>query len=516
MEELLSFRNLFWCIPASILLHWMVKVWLRSKRLPPGPKPWPLVGSVLTLMRHDYNPLMAAQKLEAKNGKVITFWMGNRPLIVINDSELAHDCLIKQKGMFANRCRLSSQSEISRGFKTIATSHGAISNAMRKNLVTNVLRTKAVRALKAHQDAMLDEAMVHIEQAVAASIDGTSKVPVLTVVRLALFKCALFMNFGMDLGPQMIQKIDDIMHQRVTSAFSLYLGDYIPVCRLFEIKNRRVLMRNQRSLEKIVLPIIQKVRDLKREGNIIPGTYVETLIDLQETEGKNYLDDLAIVCFCNELIAAFTHTTAAAVQAGMSVLAERADIQAALFEEIERVVGQERVDEAHLGQLPYLAAFATEVLRMYPPLSSTIPHAAVEHCKLGGYDIPPDAVVYIHIQAYQTDPKAWTDPLKFRPERFLQTEVDFTGTRNAKFIPFGAGRRICPGISLGLMDMLLMISRMVQSFEWKNDEVVSKEDPARDINRSPDVGRLGPLPSTQPVRQNIKKPLIARRRNFKT
>ncbi|CAN1196961.1 Cytochrome P450 77A1 (Fragment) [Linum perenne] len=120
--------------------------------------------------------------------------------------------------------------------------------------------------------------------------------------------------------------------------------------------------------------------------------------------------------------------------------------------------------------MTYLNAVVKETLRMHSPAHFTLSHAATEETELAGYRIPADASVEFYVEWMTEDPNLWKDPDVFRPERFLDGDgvgVDMTGTKGEmKMLPFGAGRRTCPGLSLGLLHVNLMLARMVQAFKW--------------------------------------------------
>lgn len=131
-----------------------------------------------------------------------------------------------------------------------------------------------------------------------------------------------------------------------------------------------------------------------------------------------------------------------------------------------QVVGRDRVaTEADLNKLPYLQAVAKEALRLHPPTPLMLPHKATERTKLGGYDIPKGAVVHCNVYAIGRDPAVWAEPLRFRPERFLEEDVDVKG-HDYRLLPFGAGRRVCPGAQLGLNMVQLMLARLLHQFSW--------------------------------------------------
>ncbi|KAF2611338.1 hypothetical protein F2Q70_00013873 [Brassica cretica] len=120
--------------------------------------------------------------------------------------------------------------------------------------------------------------------------------------------------------------------------------------------------------------------------------------------------------------------------------------------------------------MPYLEAIVKETLRRHPPGHFLLSHAAVKDTELGGYDIPSGAYVEFYTAWVTENPEIWSDPSEFLPERFLPggdgVNADWTGTRGVTMLPFGAGRRICPAWSLGILHINLMLARMIHSFKW--------------------------------------------------
>lgn len=133
-------------------------------------------------------------------------------------------------------------------------------------------------------------------------------------------------------------------------------------------------------------------------------------------------------------------------------------------------MGQDRVvTEADFSNLPYLQAVAKEALRLHPPTPLMLPHKAAEHVKIAGYDIPKGSIVHCNVYAISRDPTIWKDPLAFRPERFLEVDIDIKG-HDFRLLPFGAGRRVCPGAQLGLNMVQLMLARLLHHFSWAPPE----------------------------------------------
>lgn len=139
-------------------------------------------------------------------------------------------------------------------------------------------------------------------------------------------------------------------------------------------------------------------------------------------------------------------------------------------EEVDRVIGNKRlVCEADSPNLPYIHAIIKETMRLHPPIP-VIMRKGIEDCVVDGYMIPKGSIVGVNIWAMGRDPKVWESPLEFRPERFLEgekgREIDLKG-HHFELLPFGSGRRGCPGMNLAMRELPAIIGALVQCFEWK-------------------------------------------------
>lgn len=155
----------------------------------------------------------------------------------------------------------------------------------------------------------------------------------------------------------------------------------------------------------------------------------------------------------------------------MAELLKHPDEMKKVQEELYKVVGSNnQVEEFHLSQLTYLDAVVKETFRLHPPLPLGGPRNSVQPSSLGGYKIPKGSRIFLNIGAIQRDPNIWENPLEFRPERFLESnnvgKFDFGGS-NFSFLPFGSGRRVCPGISLAEKMSKLMIASLLHLFDWR-------------------------------------------------
>ena len=172
-----------------------------------------------------------------------------------------------------------------------------------------------------------------------------------------------------------------------------------------------------------------------------------------------------------------TDTTATTTEWLMAELLNSPEVMKKACEELTRVVGLDNaVEERHLSKLTYLNAVIKESLRLHPVVPFLLPRFPSESTKIAGYDVPRGARTFINVWAIQRDPKIWENPLEFRPERFLSEDGANNGhsfnPSNSKYVyfPFGAGRRICPGIPLAETLVIHILASFLHMFDWKVPE----------------------------------------------
>ena len=197
------------------------------------------------------------------------------------------------------------------------------------------------------------------------------------------------------------------------------------------------------------------------------------------------------------MFAGGTGTSASAMEWGMSELMRNPAVMKKLQGQIrEAFRGKAVVTEADLqlqqqaGNLRYLKLVIKEALRLHPPAPLLVPRESIEACELDGYTIPAKSRVIINAFAIGRDPRYWDDAEEFKPERFEEGTVDFTGS-SYEFLPFGSGRRMCPGFNYGLASMELALVGMLYHFDWSLPEGVQEVD----MEEAPGLGvrRRSPL-----------------------
>ena len=135
--------------------------------------------------------------------------------------------------------------------------------------------------------------------------------------------------------------------------------------------------------------------------------------------------------------------------------------------ELEQIIGKgNAVVESDIDRLPYLQAIVKETFRLHPPVPLLLPRKAGADVEIQGFVVPKGAQVLVNIWAIGRDASIWENPNSFKPERFMGSEIDVKG-RNFELIPFGAGRRMCPGLPLALRMLPLMLGSLIHTFDWK-------------------------------------------------
>ncbi|KAJ8431336.1 hypothetical protein Cgig2_033178 [Carnegiea gigantea] len=450
----------------------------RSK-VPPGPGGLPIINSMKWLRRSSTEVEAALKSLRSKLGPILTLPLGGRPVIFICSSDLAHQALVQKGAIFADRPKpLPTFKIISSNQHSISSAgYGPVWRALRRNLTSQILHPSRVKDYSHARKWVLDILIAQFSS--AASADPPVKV--VDHFQFAMFCLLVLMCFGDKLEESKIREIEAVQRTLLLSFPHFQILNFWPSLTRVLLRNRwdELLSLRKKQVE-VLTPLIRMRKDVAEVGlNESVTCYVDTLLKLgiqdDDSESKRKLTEEELVSDCSEFLNAGTDTTSTSLQWIMANLVKYPDIQAKLFQEIREVIGEEsdEVQEENLSKMPYLKAVILEGLRRHPPGHFVLPHSVTQEVELGGYVVPQDAVINFAVAEIGWDPKVWVDPMEFRPERFLpakgtdvSTEFDITGSREIKMMPFGAGRRICPGFGLAMLHLEYFVANLVWKFEW--------------------------------------------------
>jgi cytochrome P450 len=244
---------------------------------------------------------------------------------------------------------------------------------------------------------------------------------------------------------------------------------------------RRALEQVHRTVDTTLEDIIKErrsIRGSRRQGEE-DENLVDVLLGLQERGGLGFhLTQNSIKAVIFDMFTAGSGTLASSLSWGMSELMRNKRVMSKLQGEIRQAFhGKATVTEADLqaSSLPYLKLVIKETLRLHPPAPLLVPRESIEACEIESYTIPAKSRVIVNAWAIGRDPKCWDDADEFKPERFEGSTVDFNGS-SYEFLPFGAGRRMCPGIAYGLPVMEIALVQLLYHFNWSLPDGVSELD----------------------------------------
>ncbi|KAL5820380.1 hypothetical protein ACOSQ3_022262 [Xanthoceras sorbifolium] len=254
------------------------------------------------------------------------------------------------------------------------------------------------------------------------------------------------------------------------------LADYIPQIASLDLQGLRKRMKAVAEVfdvffEKVIDEHVQS-RDENRTKD-----FVDLMLSFMGSEETYYrIDRDHIKTIILDILTAAMDTSAAPIEWTLSELIKHPRIMKKVQNELENVVGRDKmVEESNLDNLEYLDMVIKESLRFHPVVPLLVPHESREDCIVNGFYIPKKSRIFINAWAIGRDPAVWNDPDNFYPERFVGSNIDLRG-HDFQLIPFGSGRRICPGMQLGLTVIRLVVAQLIHCFDWElPDRMVATE-----------------------------------------
>ncbi|CAK7326249.1 unnamed protein product [Dovyalis caffra] len=453
-------------------------------KLPPSPQSIPVICNFIWLRRISASNIQSIlHSLHAKFGPIITIYLGSRPFIFIADRFLAHKALIQNGAILANRPPVSATQKIISNNQQIVSLafYGPTWRLLRRNLTENFVHPSCAKSFSHSRRRVLKILKNRLES------QEKSGQPIFVREHFlyAMFCLLVIICFGDNVDEDQIKQIEEVERRAFLSSEKFSRLDLWPRVTKIVLRRRwEEFFQLLKLKQDAAIPLIRARKKLQEEerksmdahhDHVV--SYVDTLLALELPDEKRSLSEEEIVNLCSEFLNAGTDTTTTALEWIMANLVKYPKIQEKLFMEIKGVVGnggQEEVNESDLKKMPYLKAVILEGLRRHPPARLVVPHAATEDVVLNNeYLIPKNASVNFLIGEMGWDPKVWEDPMAFKPERFLnqdngtRQEFDVTGNREIKMIPFGAGRRICPGHQLAMLHLEYYVANLIWKYEWK-------------------------------------------------
>ncbi|CAI0386890.1 unnamed protein product, partial [Linum tenue] len=249
------------------------------------------------------------------------------------------------------------------------------------------------------------------------------------------------------------------------------LSDYVWFCKRLDLQGFGKRLEDLRErfdsmMERIIEEHVEARMNKKGNGGEVKDL-LDVLLDIKEDQDSEIkLTRENIKAFIWDIFAAGTESSAITTEWAMAELINHPEILNRARKEIDSVVGKSRlVQESDIPNLPYLQAIVKETMRLHPA-APLIMRESSRDCEIQGYKIPARTRLFVNVWAIGRDPNHWDEPLEFEPERFMDGKMDARG-QHFEFLPFGSGRRVCPGTTLALHMVHANLAAMIQCFEWK-------------------------------------------------
>ncbi|CAO2830874.1 unnamed protein product [Amaranthus hypochondriacus] len=486
-------QKLSFFLPFLLFLVFVYKILCRSfkngKNPPPSPPKLPIIGNLHQL---GSLPHQSLHSLSQSYGNLMLLHLGSRPTLVVSSPDMAQLVLKTHDKIFSNRPKSHISSRLFYDGKDIAfSSYGEYWRKIRSVCVLQLLSNKKVQSFRTLRE---QEASFIVEK-IKKSCHSLVNLREITMLYAndVICRASLGRKYSGDDDDDEGSKFKKLLNDTMRLLGHFSFEDMIPwlgwIDRIMGLKGEveDVAQGLDDVLEKVVQEYQNKMSN-KRENT---DNFVEILLQFQKE--NNDISRESIKGIILNMFLAGTDTSQTLIEWIIIELIRLPRAMKQVKEEIRKVVGSDNnnICEEHLEKLTYLKAVVKEALRLHPPAPLLIFHELAEDVKLNGFDVAAGTQVIINAWAIHRDPSFWEEPEEFRPERFLNNPCDFTN-QNFHYIPFGAGRRICPGISFGLVTVELLIANLLSEFDWKlpNGIEVEKLDMTEAAGLS--VGRRDP------------------------
>ncbi|CAI9115912.1 OLC1v1016925C1 [Oldenlandia corymbosa var. corymbosa] len=473
-------ETLYLYLPLLIIaLHILTnRILHKLQNLPPTPFPsLPFIGHLYLIKKPIYKSL---SNLAKQYGPVISLNLGCVPAVVVSSPSAVEECLVKNDIIFANRPKTLNAKYAGYNYTSLIwTSYGEHWRNIRRISSLELLSSNRIQLLS---DIRVDEvrSLIRKLSRTASSTQSSAHdmksscfdVSFNVITRMIAGK----RYYGGDMNAEEsgeAKAFHEIISQAAKLNPKVMVLDFLPFMRWFGLNGVEKEMKNiQERRDKFMQSLIDEIRSNFTESSGKKKTMMGTLLTLQQQE-PDYYSDETIKSLMLALLQAGSDTTATTMEWGMAHLIDNPDVLKKAQSEIDSIVaGQERlILESDLASLPHIRCIINETLRLHPPAPLLLPHEASQDCMVGGFKIRDGTLLFVNIWDIQRNPKYWDDPEKFIPERFEGSEIIGGGGKEGlKFLPFGLGRRGCPGNNLAIHILGFALGSLIQCFNWEMED----------------------------------------------
>ncbi|GFP86335.1 premnaspirodiene oxygenase [Phtheirospermum japonicum] len=461
-------------------LKWNKPKDARSVKLPPGPKMLPIIGN----LHHITSlPFRSFRDLSKQYGPIMHFKLGEASAIVVSSPEISKEILKDNDPNYANRGETIAVEIMWYNYTNLVFSpYGEYWRQMRKICILELLSVKSVRSFGSIRNDELSRLIQSIRLSSGKPVNLTENI----------FSMINSVTCRAMCGTVCIDKVAliKLLKDGLQLAGGFEIADLFPSSKIVSALSwsRRRLVRMRQKIDVILDGIIDEHKQnllrmagesegLARRGNGESGSedLIDVLLRVKESGELEFpisYDNIKGVLL--DLFTAGTDTSSATIDWAMTELMRNPRVMAKAQAEVRQAFqGTRMIEEHDVQKLKYLKLVIKESLRLHPPVP-LLPRASRDERVINGYTVPAKTRVLVNCWAMQRDPKYWKNPESFEPERFESQAPDFVGG-DFQYLPFGSGRRMCPGINFGLASVEMPLAQFLYSFDWKLPDGVRAE-----------------------------------------
>ncbi|XP_075107248.1 cytochrome P450 736A117-like [Nicotiana tabacum] len=458
----------------SFLVWWLLMTKTKTKNLPPSPPKLPFIGHLHKLGLYPHHSL---HKLAQQYGPLMFLKLGSVNTLVVSSAEAASEIMKTHDLIFCDRPKSNINKKLLYDFKDVSVApYGEYWRQMRSICVLQLLSNKRVQSFRVVREEEAALLLKKIREYCSPEAVNLSEL-FMTLTNDIVSRAAFGRKYS---GGESGEKFRKLMKTFVGILGGFDFGTFLPslawVDRVsgLEAKVERVAKEMDEFLEGVVeehLDNHKRVTNLlgRRVENEGREDFVDVLLGIYKQNMADFsIDRDSIKALIVDIFAGGTDTTYTLLEWTMTELLSHPNAMNKLQDEV-REIGKgkkELVCGDYLDKMHYLKAVIKETLRLHPPIPLLVPRQARQDVKVMGYDIKAGTMVITNGWAIGRDPAIWDDAEEFKPERFLNSSIDFKG-HDFGLIPFGAGRRGCPGISFAMATNELVLANVVKNFNWE-------------------------------------------------
>ncbi|KAK4429092.1 cytochrome [Sesamum alatum] len=462
---------------------------ILTKNLPPqAAGGWPIIGHLRLLSGVELPHIILSDMVD-KYGPIFSIRLGVHRALIVSSWEIAKECFTTNDMIFCDRPRTTAIKHMSYNYAMFGLGkYGPYWRELRKISVQKLLSNRKIETLGPLYVAEIRALMRSLYNSCAGNGDGKPPSPVemrklfrdlsvTVMVRVVAGNTVRSEN-------KVLGEINEKWHEPITEFLRamgvLTVPDVLPYLKWLDWfgETSKAFKKTGKDIDSLVQGWLEEHKKLRTTSESDESFMAEMVRVADGIAGEfpDYDADTIIKATCQTMMLGGSATTATILMWALCLLLKNPHILRRAQEELDRHVEKERlVKESDIENLVYIRAIIKETLRLQPATPLLPPRESVEDCTVAGYHIPTGTRLMVNVCKLHRDPRVWDNPLEFRPERFLleHKEVDVRGNY-FELLPFGGGRRICPGISFGLRLMEFALASLLHGFEIEkfSDEAV--------------------------------------------